>query len=474
LKTDTATVVALATPEGEGGLAVVRLSGHEAVAIARRVAPFFGADAEIQSHRAVHGHVIWPPGDRAAARAPVGIVPGDALDEVVVLPMLAPRSYTGEDTIEFFCHGGRMPGRLVTAACQAAGAVAAPPGEFTRRAFLNGKLSLDQAEAVADLIAAADPLSAKAALRQVRGGLDAQIAAIEGPLHLLLADLEGSLEFVADERVGPPRAEVARRLRAAAQTIDRLISLVPAGRQVRDGISVVLVGPPNAGKSSLFNALLGEDRVIVDPEAGTTRDVVTATLRHEGLSFVLHDTAGLHPDGGRVERAGMQRTVASLRGADVVVNLTEASVLAATDTDNRRDVDENRQAAVIEVATKIDLLDERESGRLAGSNDLVMTSSVTGVGLAELKARLIAAAEQERIQEAIALGVLLNARHQDRLEACRTDLDELITQVESRYPGDEVVASMLGTTLSVLGEISGRVHTENLLATIFDRFCVGK
>jgi tRNA modification GTPase len=465
------TVVALATPDGEGGLAVVRVSGPRAVAIARRVAPFLPDASALTSHRAVHGHVIWPPGGRAAERAPAPVAPGDDLDEVVVLPMLSPHSYTGEDSIEFFCHGGRLPARLVVAACQAAGAEAARPGEFTRRAFLNGKMSLDQAEAVADLIAAESPLAAKAALRQVRGGLDAQLTAIERPLHALLADLEGALEFVTDEEIGPQAAEVAGTLRDARRTIDSLIALVPAGRRLRDGIWVVLVGPPNAGKSSLFNALLGEERAIVDAAAGTTRDVVTARMRHDGLTFVLHDTAGLRADGGRIERAGMERTAAMWRVADIVVVLRDAAV--ADGGDSADAAADAPAATLIDVVAKGDLLDEgaRRAAERAGA---VVTSSRTGLGLAELKAQLVATAGRDRLQEAAALGVLLNARHQDRLESCRRELDSLIAQVESAYPGDEVVASLLGSILAELGEISGRVYTENLLATVFDRFCVGK
>jgi tRNA modification GTPase len=264
-----------------------------------------------------------------------------------------------------------------------------------------------------------------------------------------------------------------------------LLALAPAGRRLRDGVHAALVGPPNVGKSSLFNALLGEERVLVDAEAGTTRDEVTATLRYGGLTFVLHDTAGLRAGGGRVERAGMQRTLASLRTADIIVILFEAAgeaetaVLQTEAIDRWRGDLEGAGAAVIQAVTKADRI---APGRRAGLSPgrpfpdapTVITSSKKGLGIPELKKRLSEAAQEERIKEAVALGVLLNDRHQDRLEVCRAELDELIAQVVSRYPGDEVVASLLAATLSLFGEVSGRVYSENLLGSIFARFCVGK
>ena len=307
------TIVAVATPEGEGGLAVVRLSGPEAISMAGQVFEGDRFGPEMESHRAVYG-ILFSSNSSKEKSYPI--------DQVLALPLLAPHSYTGEDTVEFFCHGGLMAARMVVAACRAAGAKPAGPGEFTRRAFLNGKLSLDQAEAVADLIHAESEASARGAIRQLLGGLDEQLTAIEKPLLDLLSRIEGSLEFVEEEETEVPLQEIRDTLKNAAEQVDQLVAMAPAGRLLREGIHVVLAGPPNVGKSSLFNALLEEDRAIVDGEAGTTRDVISARIEHGGTMFVFHDTAGLREDPGRVEKMGIDRTWKKVNEADLVLMLS--------------------------------------------------------------------------------------------------------------------------------------------------------
>lgn len=493
-----ATVVALCTPAGESGLAVVRLSGPRAVSICRAVFRCREFESDFCSHRAYHGLVIWPRGVTAAAEDSAGaLLPagGAAVDEVVVLPMLAPRSYTGEDTVEFFCHGGRVPARQVTRACLAAGAEPAGPGEFTRRAFLNGKLSLDQAEAVADLIHAEDELAAGAALQQIRGGLDRELATIEAPLHHLLADLEGGLEFAAEEEVSVGKQHLLQVLGSTLDRIDHLLAMAPAGRHLREGIRVVLIGPPNVGKSSLFNALLGRDRAIVDHEAGTTRDLVSATTVQGGYRFVLYDTAGLRPEGKRVERLGMNRTREALADADIVLDLCEAALSeningyccdgspvteGDADENNKQsnksiDIDINGPARTLSVWTKADLLpDSVREHRNDSSGPIILTSAHTGQGIEALWQHLVEISGHEEMQEVAGMGVFLNARHQYRLINARKGLGELRQLVAEQVPGEEVVASLLGTSLADLGEISGRVFTENLLDEIFSRFCIGK
>ena len=449
------TIVAIATPEGTGGLAVVRLSGAGARDIAGALLRRSGSGEALVSHRARLGLLV------SAA--------GEALDEALVLPLLAPRSYTGEDTVEFHCHGGRMPARRVLDACVAAGARPAGPGEFTRRAFLNGRLSLDQAEAVADLIHAEDELAAAAALAQLRGGLRQEVAAIEAPLRELLADLEGSVEFgVAGLAGGVARGRIVADLKLACGGLDRLLALAPAARQLRDGVLVVLAGPPNSGKSSLFNALLGRERALVDAEPGTTRDVVSAGLRLGGLTFVLQDTAGLRAGGGRVEGRGMELTRAAMDEADLLLWLQDLSAAPAPGPDEAAAA--AGRARLLLVGTKSDL-----AGAAAGANDgLLVTSGRTGAGVEELKEALLAAADAAGMREVARAGVLLNSRHQHRLMEAREPLAELVAAAEAGEVGEEVVASLLGAVLAQLGEISGRVFTEQLLGDIFSRFCVGK
>lgn len=488
------TVVARATPEGEGGLAVVRLSGPEAMSIARRVflGPGFGpaAPQPPTPRRAVYG-ILHAPVDLQDVEEQAL----DIIDEALALPMPGPNSYTGEDTVEFFCHGGRQVAAAVVRACQDAGAVAAPPGEFTRRAFLNGRLTLDQAEAVADLITAGSEQSARAAVAQLRGGLDAELGAVEWPLLDLLVRLEGSLEFSDDDGVPVPIAEVQLTLAEAVEGIDRLLALAPAGRLLREGIHIALAGAPNAGKSSLFNHLVGDDRALVDAEPGTTRDVVAASVRRGGRLYVLHDTAGLRDDAGRVETMGIARARETAAGADLVLLLAEAGAawpelaLPAVGA-----------PPVMLVTTKGDLggatcgggstcagaspegdhvikgaTTPRATCAGASASAPITTSAVTGAGLDDLWLAIETQVETWNLDEAVSLGVVLNERHRQRLLEGRDELSQLLALYDDGTdPGDEVAGTLLAATLARLGEISGRVFSEQLLDGVFRRFCVGK
>ncbi len=464
---DNDTIVALATAHGVAGLAVVRVSGPDAVAVADRV--FHTAEWVVPpvSHRAVYGILKSPTiGETTDYQA---------IDEVLCLPLLAPRSYTGEDTVEFFCHGGRAVSRLVVAACRQAGARPATPGEFTRRAFMNGKLSLDRAEAVADLIHAEGRHAARAAIGQLLGGLDRQLTSIEQPLLSLLSEIEGSLEFSEDEDMSVDPVRVHGILTEAVEKITELLALAPAGRLLRDGVQVVLAGPPNVGKSSLFNRLVQEDRALVDDEAGTTRDVVSAVVEHRGVRFEFHDTAGLRQDAGRVESMGMDRTRRSLNEADIVLHLQEASHLPLDAAcGNGHDAlagtahGQADGAVVIRVGTKAD------QDIAASEGYDVLTSALDGRGLPALWDTLHQQLEGSGLRQAVGMGVVLNERHQHKLQVCREELSLLLDQLAVGDPGGEVVGTMLSSILGQFGEISGRVFSEHLLESIFSRFCVGK
>jgi len=373
--------------------------------------------------------------------------------------MLGRRSYTGEDTVEFHCHGGRAVARQAVAACRMAGAIPAGPGEFTRRAFLNGKLSLDQAEAVADLVAAEGEQAARAALSQLRGGLDGQLKTVETPLLDLLARIEGSFEFLDEDGVDVAAGDAAGELETAIAGSDRLLGLAPAGRLLRDGVQVVLAGPVNAGKSALFNALLGEDRAIVDPDAGTTRDVVSARTVRGGVVYMLHDTAGLRGEFGRVEGKGIERTRRQVAGADIVLAVSDATPVVV----------DGARAPILAVRTKADL------GGAVPDGFAAVTSSVTGDGIEDLWRRLEEEVTRRGVADAVAMGVVLNERHASRLAACRDDLSGLVALARADAPaGPEILGSMLASILGRLGEVSGRVFSENLLDAVFRKFCVGK
>lgn len=454
------TIVALATPSGTGGIAVVRVSGAQALEVAGRVFRGPGFPGKPESHRAVYGILFAPKESQLDVNKGI-----EEIDQALALPQLAPRSYTGEDTVEFFCHGGSIVAQQVVEACLAAGAAPAPPGEFTRRAFLNGKLSLDQAEAVADLIHSESRLAARASIRQVLGGLDDQLSEIEAPLLDLLARLEGALEFADDEDVSVPVEEILGALGQASERIERLLQIAPAGRLLRDGIQVVLVGRPNAGKSSLLNALVGEDRAIVDSVPGTTRDVVTARVVREGTVFLFHDTAGLRGDPGPVEEMGIQRTRKMMAEADIVLQLEEVEPDGLDDGLTPLDP----AAAVIRIGTKSDLL----NGRVFPAG-VVSTSSVLGAGMNEVWDAIDSVVAGFQLQEAAALGVVLNQRHVHKLQECRNDLDRLATEIATESPGPEVIGTLLASISAHLGEVSGRVFSEQVLEAVFSRFCVGK
>ncbi len=461
MSTPTDTIVAIATAAGEAGLAIVRLSGPAALDVARRL-----VGERALPRGGVRSHLAFAATLRGGAAADEG---REVLDHGLVLPMLAPRSYTGEDVVELHCHGGALCARRVVRACRDAGARPAGPGEFTRRAFLNGRLSLDQAEAVADLIHAEDELAGRAALRQLRGGLRRDVGAIERPLLDLLARLEGGLEFEdADaEASAVPRAGLLIVLDAALAALARLLADADAARRVREGVHVVLLGAPNAGKSSLFNALLAQERAMVDAEPGTTRDVVTARLRHGGVVFVLHDTAGLRPEGGRIEALGMTRAREAAAAADVVLLLSD---LTAPDGE---EVAVAAGVTILKVATKADLAAaaRRDAARASGR---VVTSAHDGAGLDELRATLLAAADGERLREVADLGHVFNERQRYRLAAARDELATLRDEVAQRDAPAEVAASLLAGILAELGEVTGRVFSEHLLGEVFARFCVGK
>ncbi|PID79045.1 tRNA uridine-5-carboxymethylaminomethyl(34) synthesis GTPase MnmE [bacterium DOLJORAL78_65_58] len=455
------TIVAIVTPEGTGGLGAVRLSGPGARDIAARV--FHCSEGSLStSHMAVYG-ILKDVNTKQGAFDDVN----EAIDQVIALPMWAPRSYTGEDTVEFFCHGGTVVSRMVAAACRRAGARPATAGEFTRRAFLNGKLSLDQAEAVADLIHAESETAARAAVRQLLGGLDKQLTQVETPLLSLLARVEGGLEFLDDEVPEVPAEEVAAVLRAALEGIDALLAMAPAGRLLRDGIHVVLRGKPNVGKSSLFNRLVEEDRAIVDDEAGTTRDVVSQRVTRAGRVYVLHDTAGLREARGRVEARGIERTAEAARQADIILDLDSGPGPVGG-----KEVQESPgEAIVLKVRTKADLGDPA-----VPFGDAIPTSSVTGEGVQELWRRIADSVDRFALDRAVRLGVVMNERHRHKLESSRRELARLLAEYadEACAPGNDVAGTLLASILAQLGEISGRVYSEHLLESVFSRFCVGK
>ena len=454
------TIAAIATAPGVGGLAVVRVSGPRAFALADGV--FQGAVplAQAVSHTLHHGWAVDAQGVR--------------LDEVVAAVFRAPRSYTGEDTIEFSCHGGAVPARRVLATLQVAGARLAGPGEFTLRAFLRGRLDLTQAEAVADLVHAETTSAGDLALAQLAGALSERLRAIEERLADAAAEVEARVDFAEDVGGVETPPHVREAIVETTASLDALLAGAPWARAVREGVRVPIVGRPNAGKSSLFNALLGEERAIVTEEPGTTRDRVSERIELAGVTVTLSDTAGVRMATNPVEAMGVARALATLEGAAVVMWVIDASQPFSVDGDML--VASLRERRVLVVLHKSDLESRVAEADVLAHVDpslarLVRVSSATGEGHDALRASLAELLGADRAGSLA--GAVANPRHAEALIRARASLVRASEVATQGAPG-EIVALELREALAAVGEVTGRQVGEDLLERIFARFCIGK
>ena len=440
-------IVALATPPGRSALAVIRLSGVGAFAITRRCLRPFHPDRP---------RAAW----RAQLRHPAS---GELIDEVLAACFPAPHSYTGHDLVEISTHGGLLVPAEAVAALVAAGARPARPGEFTRRAVLNGKLDLLQAEATADLIDAGSPAQRRRALQQLDRGLSARLAALRAELLELEALIAYEIDFPEEDEGPVSPARVTAAWRAVRERIAGLLATAPEGERLREGALLVIAGRPNAGKSSLFNALLGRERAIVTEVPGTTRDAIEAYAVIAGFPFRLVDTAGLRASDDRVEQIGIEVARQYLGAADLVLFCRDAGCEIA-DVESERFV-AACQAPVVEVVTKVDLA--------ARSPDGLGVSVVTGAGLQALRARLAEAA----FGRLLALGdvepVVTRARHRAALERALEEVDAFYVAREQQV--DAVAAAThLRAAVGALDDLIGAVTPEDVLDRVFASFCVGK
>jgi tRNA modification GTPase len=453
----------LATPPGVSALAVVRLSGADAVAVADRVFRGRRSLAALAARTLAYGRAV----DGA----------GELLDEVTAVVLRAPASATGEDVVELTCHGGTRSAPRLLAALLAAGARPARAGEFTERAFLHGRIDLAQAEAVADVIHAETDLAHRLAARQIEGGLSRGLSAVAESLRDALAEVEARVDFAEDvDGVAVPPA-VARALAGAEAALDRLLAGADLGRRAREGARVVLVGRPNAGKSSLFNALLGEDRALVTAEPGTTRDALAEHLDLEGMPVRLLDTAGLR-QAFAVEALGVERARRELAGADLALWVIDGSRVATAE-------DHAAFAAVaarphVIARTKADLPPAPGNGADGGAGGFPRTpagaiavSAVTGEGLPALRAALAAALREGRPAGAAAEALVTNSRHIEALARAREAIAAARARAGEGAPG-ELVAGDVRAALEALGEVTGEAVAPDLLERIFARFCIGK
>jgi tRNA modification GTPase len=464
------TIAAIATAPGEAGLAVVRVSGMRSFAIAGAV--FRGAVslADVPSHTLHHGWI-----EAAGAR----------VDEVVAAVFRAPRSYTCEDVVEISGHGGASAAAVLEALL-GAGARLARPGEFTLRAFLNGRIDLAQAEAVADTIHAETESARRLALAQLAGELSRKIEAIRTKVEDLLAEVEARVDFAEDVGGVEVPLPVIEGIAAARSSLDELLAGAAFARAVREGVRVPLVGAPNAGKSSLFNRLVGEERAIVSDEPGTTRDRVSEPIDLGGMRVVLSDTAGLREDVGAIEAIGVARTRELLHASPLVLWVVDTAreledgdraIAATLATAARAAATAGAMTVVRRVVVALNKSDlppcthaAEVSAELDGAEHRIVSCSAhTGSGLATLRRALAAYAGGD----APAPGAVANPRHAEALGRSAAALERAAVAARSVEPG-EFVALELRESLTAIGEVTGQSVAEDLLEKIFARFCVGK
>ncbi|MBN1825082.1 MAG: tRNA uridine-5-carboxymethylaminomethyl(34) synthesis GTPase MnmE [Candidatus Eisenbacteria bacterium] len=448
------TIVAPATPPGVGALAVVRVSGPAAIRIADAVFRGRTAPSRARPRTALHGKIV-DEGERP-------------IDEALLILFPAPRSYTGEDVVEISCHGGPWPVRAVVERLIRAGARAAAPGEFTRRAFRNGRIDLAQAESVADLVRARTEGAARTALRQLGGELSGALRAMRGRAVDLLARVEADLDFADEERFPAYDREEARRIvEEVRREAERLAGEGERGRVLVEGVGAALVGRPNSGKSTLFNALLGEERAIVSPEPGTTRDLLEGEAAIGGLLFRLSDTAGMREAPGAVEEEGVRRARRRSGESDVRIVVLDRSE-PLTDEDMRV-LAETAGAARVVALTKSDLPDRAGPPPLIEGERAVNVSGLTGDGVEDLRAALLAAVEGEETAK-IGDAVISGVRHLEAVRAAERALSRALQSIDR----GELLAEDLREAASQIGSILGEGTREEVLDRIFQRFCIGK
>ncbi len=451
------TICAVSTPPGEGGIGIIRISGGMATGIAvkifkpRRDKNLLTAP----SHSLHYGHVVDPAS-------------GETVDEALLSVMRAPSTYTREDVIEIHCHGGMMPLWRTLGLCISAGARQAEPGEFTKRAFLNGRIDLAQAEAVMDIIRAKTDLSLRAANEQLLGGLSGEIAALRDRLLSLIAAVEAGIDFPEEDietGTGQPLAEEADGLLAA---VDSLLSGYAYGRILRDGFATAIVGKPNVGKSSLLNALLKQNRAIVTEVPGTTRDVLEEYLNIAGVPLKILDTAGIRHSHDIVEQEGVRRSLGAIGSADIVLFVLDGS--QPLTTEDRRVMDEVKGKHVIAIINKSDL--PRKLEQLRKSDAQVSVSCLTGEGLEDLKRAISDQVKQGTISSREHVWAV-NQRHRTALEQTKESLQKALESITSGLSPEFISLDLRGA-LDSLGLIIGATYTEDILERIFNDFCIGK
>ncbi len=454
------TICALSTPPGIGGIAVARISGKDALSIVGEI--FSKKIQNTESHKAIHGWIM----DQ-----------GERVDEVVLTVFRGPKSFTGEDTVEIACHGSHFIQQRLLELLLRSGARMATNGEFTMRAYLNGRMDLSQAEAVGDLIAAESAAAHKQAIHQMRGGFSKEINALRDKLIHFASMIELELDFAEEDVEFANRGELTRLIKEILDVVEHLRASFKWGNALKNGVPVAIVGAPNMGKSTLLNALLNEERAIVSDIAGTTRDTVEDSMTLGGVRFKFIDTAGIRDTDDTIEKLGIERSIAKVKEASIILVLFDADFNDGMEVQSfikKVEEQKSEETTLILVANKMDKT-ERTLGDiqelLQQNYELVLMSARDGRGLEILKEKLQSAVQSGTVHHGET--IVTNLRHYEALGLASASLFDIVNGLEGKVTGD-FLAVDIRKTLFHLSDITGQINADDLLNSIFSKFCIGK
>ncbi|MBW1971401.1 MAG: tRNA uridine-5-carboxymethylaminomethyl(34) synthesis GTPase MnmE [Thermoplasmata archaeon] len=450
------TIVALSTPPGISGIGIVRISGKESLKILKRI---FRHKKDITPHHLIYGHIIDPKND-------------EIIDEVLAVYMQKPKTYTREDIVEINCHGGLYVIKKIISLVLSEGARLAEPGEFTKRAYLNGRIDLTQAEAVIDIVKSKTEKAVYLAQRQLKGELSKKVKKIQDELKEIISLVEAHIDF-PEEDIPFPVDEIIEKVKKIKTSITMLISTYKEGQMIKEGIKTVIAGRTNVGKSSLLNALLEKERAIVTPIPGTTRDIIEDSIEINGFPFILYDIAGIRDSKDVIEKEGMKRAIKSIEDADLIIFVLDGSEpLKKEDYDIFELIKDKN---LIIVKNKIDLPQKIELKKIKRdfkNKNIIDISALKGDGIEELKNKMGSVSlfgGADYIEEKIAI----NFRQKLLLEKSEIALSQAIDAINDNI-GLEFIALDLREAMDALGEIVGQVTSEDILNNIFSQFCIGK